>query len=150
MRLACSDDKFFLSTLFKSTREFFQLAGAESEDIDAMIASQQVLQMNSYMHSFPDATHFIIEYQNERVGRVIVDFGDKSMHLVDIAFLTEARGKGYGKTVIKALQQIATENATPITLVVEQGNKAARAFYSKLGFTLKSVTPPHELLVWHY
>ncbi|MBL4829756.1 MAG: GNAT family N-acetyltransferase [Aliivibrio sp.] len=135
--------------LFKSTREFFQLAGAESEDIDAMIASQQVLQMNSYIHSFPDATHFIIECQNEKVGRVIVDFIGKSMHLVDISFLTEARGKGYGKTVIKALQQIATENATPITLVVEQGNIAARALYLKLGFISKSVTPPHEFLVWN-
>jgi len=150
MRLACANDNTFLTRLFASTRDFFQSIGTESETIKAILASQQMLQMNSYMNRFPDATHFIVEVQNERVGRVIIDFGDNSMHLVDIAFLTEARGKGYGKTVIKALQQTATENVTPITLMVEQSNIVARALYVKLGFISKSFTPPHELLVWNY
>jgi len=113
MRLACPNDNDFLTRLFAATREFFQSVGAEPEVIKAILVSQQMLQISSYMSSFPDATHFIIEVENERVGRVIVDFSDSSMHLVDIAFLTEARGKGYAKEVMKALQQTASENVVP-------------------------------------
>lgn len=145
MRLATIDDNSFLTQVFVSTQNFLQLSGVLAEQVAAIIASQQVMQMNSYRSQYPKACHYIVEFKNQKVGQVIVDFEESNLHIVDLAFLPQAQGQGLATAVIKTLQQ----KGQSMTLVVEQSNNVARTLYLKLGFTVKAITPPHELFEWN-
>ena len=145
MRLATNSDNSFLSQLFASNRNFLQFCGVSAEQVAVIIASQQAIQMNSYRSQYPQASHYIVEFKNQNVGQAIIDFEESNLHIVDLVFLPQIQGQGLGTAVIKTLQR----KGQPMTLVVEQGNHVARTLYLKLGFTVKAITPPHELFEWN-
>jgi ribosomal protein S18 acetylase RimI-like enzyme len=91
---------------------------------------------------------FIIEKQGTRIGRLMMDFGPRSAHIVDLTFIKEARGHGYGKAIIQAVQHIAHKQTLPVSLMVERQNRSARNLYLSLGFTQEQATPSHDLMTW--
>lgn len=149
MRPANPNDSIFIEELYRSTRGDLRLADKAPEFIEELIGQQFNFQTIGYGDQYPNALTFIVEHYRECIGRAIVDFGHNVVHLVDIAFIPRARGKGFGKTVLMALQEAAKKICVPMTLVVDQSNTMARNLYLGLGFVVESAQPPTELLIWY-
>lgn len=149
LRPSTPRDAPFIESLFRSTRQHILMADAERDYLETIVEHQFQLQSDSYEKNFPGAMVFIVEYNDKPIGRVVVDFGSNVAHLVDLMFIPQARGKGLGTSIVRALQQAAAKVGIPMTLVVDQGNRIAKRLYAKLGFVIESIKPPSELLVWY-
>ena len=149
IRMARPEDRGFLESLYRSRREDLRQIDAEPEFVDALIAMQQRAQEVGYGDMFPDACYFLVEKQALRIGRIVVNFDVDEVRLVDIVFIPEARGRGYAKHVLRALQLAATKVRVPLTLAVHRDDWQAMRLYAGLGFVARgSGHPVVEELVW--
>ena len=142
-------DKPFIKSLYNATRDDLRLIDAESDFVEALIEQQQQAQTVGYGDQFPNAMYFIVEKLNERIGRVVIDFGSNEIRIVDIAFIPQARNKGYGTTVIRALKQAAGTACAPLVLTVYKSNSVAKRFYEQEGFKVEQSDQMTELMAWY-
>lgn len=149
MRPARPSDQVFIASLYRSTRDDLRLADAEQDFIEELIGMQQQAQTVGYGTAFPNAMYFIVEKHHQALGRVAVDFGHNEVRLLDIAFIPEARGKGYGEAVIRGLQQAASQTRAPLVLTVARNNPAAQKLYLRLGFKVEESNHTHDRMVWY-
>lgn len=149
IRPSASSDKPFLERLHRSTRSDLQALDADREMVESLIEMQYEAQTEGYGDQFPNAMYFIVEKHHQPIGKATIDFGANEVRLVDLAFLPEARGHGFGKAIIQSFQKCAEQVAAPMSLTVEQVNWRAKQLYSRLGFQTASVSPPYELMVWY-
>ena len=75
--------------------------------------------------------------------------GPMKFRLVDIAFLPQACGRGFGEGVIRSLQAAAEQTHAPLTLTVQQINIKAQRLYTRLGFIVEEVQPPYLFMAWY-
>jgi|SRR5690554_1090192 len=147
LRATRASDAAFLATLYHSTRDDLQLI--DDRDLsETLIEMQQQAQTDGYGESWPEALHFIVGLQQSSIGRLIVDFSRGTVHIVDISLIPEARGQGYGATLVNAMQMAAEKIAAPVTLSVHQQNVAAQHMYQRLGFAPAEYFDSHILLRW--
>lgn len=66
-------------------------------------------------------------------GRLYVDRADGEVTVVDIALLTEHRGRGVGDALLRKVIRDADRAGVPVTLHVERHNPAL-GLYGRLGF----------------
>lgn len=149
LRIAKSSDQIFIENLFQSTREFLYQADAEKEYIDMVIDQQRYLQTEGYGQQFPNAYTMIVDKQQESIGKIVLDFGANLVHVLDLALIPAARGKGYGKAVLQAIQYVAQQQMLPVGLSVEAYNIPAKKLYLSLGFQVVEQTPTHEFMLWY-
>ena len=149
LRPSSANDTPFIENLFRTTRAFILQANAEQDYLETIVEQQLQFQTQGYGEQYPQAMTFIIEHHRDKIGRVIVDFSLNVAHMVDVMLIPAARNKGYGQSIIQSLQQAATKVMIPVVLTVEQSNILAKQLYLKLGFEVKSVKPPSELMVWY-
>lgn len=148
VRAATSADTVFLEQLYKSTRLDLDLIDAEQALIDEIKLSQFVAQTASYEESFPNSLSLIIEYHDQKVGRVILDFGHNEILIVDISFTPEARGKGLGGGVMRSFIHCSEQTLLPLRLSVLQENTDAKKLYQRLGFVLDERCYPRDYLMY--
>lgn len=140
-------DRTFLAQLYHSTRDDLRLL--DDRDLtESLIEMQHRAQGEGYGDTFPDALYWIIEEQRQPIGRLVVDFSGGEVHIVDLAFIPEARGLGHGKAAIQALQQVAQRMAVPLSLSVHPMNATAKRLYHGLGFRLRRQATVFEEIVW--
>jgi len=134
LRPASLSDGDFLRRLFASTREreLAHLPGGAAMQA-LFINGQFKAQHDSYLRSFPQANHEIIEVDGAAAGRLYVDRTPRAMHLIDITLLPEYRGRGIGSALLQALLAEAVQTGSAVRLSVEQCNPAQR-LYRRLGF----------------
>lgn len=149
LRPSTDSDKIFLEQLFISTREDLRLIDGERDFVEDIIEKQFSYQTRGYGDQFPNALYYIIEKTKEPIGKVVVEFGTNEVRLVDIAFIRQARGKGFGTAVIRALQAAAAKTRVPLYLSVMQDNFQAKGLYRTMGFAVDRIAPPYEMLVWY-
>lgn len=149
IRPARDEDHGFIENLYRSTREDLRLIDAEKDFIEELILMQHRAQVIGYSETYPNAFYFVVEQMGDRIGRIAVDFGHNEVHLLDIAFIPEARSKGFGASVIKALQHAAAQVMAPLTLSVHRSNPGAKRFYLALGFRVEQSETMVERMVWH-
>jgi len=149
IRPARPEDKGFIESLYRSTRDDLRLIDAETDFIEELIGMQQRAQGQGYGEMFPNAMYFVVEHLNERIGRIVVDFGPNEIRLVDLAFVPQARGRGFGVTVIKAMQFAAGQSRAPLTLAVNRTNVRARQLYLSLGFRVEQSDVMTEYMAWY-
>lgn len=149
IRPARDNDKAFVESLFKSTRDDLRLIDAEHDYIENLIEQQHHAQTVGYGEQFPNAMYFIIEKQNERIGRVVIDFGANEVRIVDIAFIPVARNNGYGASIIRALKHTAAQVCAPMVLSVSRMNLRAKSFYLSEGFQVEESDDAIELMAWY-
>lgn len=142
-------DKPFIESLYNATRDDLRLIDAESDFIEALIEQQHQAQTVGYGDQFPNAMYFIVEKLNERIGRVVIDFGPNEIRIVDIAFIPQARNKGYGTNVLRALKQAASSAGAPLMLTVYKSNPVAKRLYEQEGFKVEQSDTMKELMVWY-
>ena len=144
-----TSDNAFVESLYRSTRDDLRMLDAEEEFIEEFIDFQQHAQTEGYGDMFPNAMYFIAEHHNERIGRVVLDFGQTEIRVVDIALIPAVRGKGYGGQVLQAVQIAAGKLMAPVTLSVRFDNLHAKQLYARLGFVVEDAQIPYERMVWY-
>lgn len=149
LRIAKPSDQLFIEKLFQATREFLHQADADKEYIDMVIDQQMYLQTEGYGKQFPNAYTMIIDKQQEPIGKITLDFGANLVHVLDLALIPAARGKGYGKAVLQAMQYVAQQQMLPVGLSVETYNLPAKKLYLSLGFQVAEQTLSHEFMLWY-
>ena len=148
-RAPVAADAPFLARLYASTRQDLLGTGRADPTLAASIMSmQQRLQMADYRERFPDAIYLILEDAGEAVARIVLDHGPRAVRLVDIALLPQARGRGTGSAVLRALQQWAADHHLPLTLSVHRSNPQARRLYLRLGFGIERAEAHADALRW--
>lgn len=148
-RAPMAADAPFLARLYASTRQDLLGTGRADPTLAAsIIAMQQRLQIADYRERFPDAVYLILEEAGEPVARIVVDHGPLAVRLVDIALLPQARGRGIGSAVLRALQQWAADHRLPLTLSVHRTNPQARRLYLSLGFRIERADEHADELCW--
>lgn len=149
MRPMTASDNAFVESLYRSSREELRQIDAEEDFIETLIEQQQHAQTQGYGDMFPNAMYFVVEYHNERIGRVVLDFGPNEIRVVDIALIPAARGKGYGSQVLQTVQAAAAKVMAPVTLTVRADHLPAKQLYQRLGFIVEQPQFPFERMVWH-
>lgn len=125
----------FLRALYATTREReLALLPWNAEQKNAFVTQQFEAQRLHYRKFFPRTAFDVIEHRGAPVGRLYVDIRDGHVHLIDIALLPQARGRGLGTALLTALQEFARDRAMGLALFVETYNPAQR-LYRRLGFT---------------
>ena len=149
LRPARPSDHPFIQSLYSATRDDLRLIDGERDFVESIVSMQFRAQTASYGDQYPNAMYFVVEKLGERIGRVTIDFGSNEVHVLDVAFISEVRGKGYGTALIQAIQYTAAKLKAPVALSVLKSNFRARNLYLSLGFKIEENTATHERLIWY-
>lgn len=126
-------DEAFLEALYADSRRGeFSALGWSREQENAFFKMQFQMQKRSYEMQFADADYSVVELDGTPVGRIIVYRGERDFRLVDVALLSEFRGRGVGEILLENLKAEATAG-NPLNLQVLKTNAAARRFYERHG-----------------
>jgi ribosomal protein S18 acetylase RimI-like enzyme len=148
LRPAAREDYNFLVRLYTSTRidEFAAIPWSD-EQRETFMRMQFDVQSRGYEGRYPDATHQLILWNGEPVGRIIVSRAQDELSLVDIAILPEFRSKGIGGGLIRDLQSEALKNSKPLRLEVFHTNPAQRLYF-RLGFRQTGTNSLYLQMEW--
>jgi GNAT superfamily N-acetyltransferase len=144
-----ASDQAFVESLYRSTRDDLRMLDAEEDFIEEFIEFQRHAQTRGYGEMFPNAMYFVAEYHHERIGRVVLDFGQNEIRVVDIALIPAARGKGYGGQMIQTVQMAAGKVMAPLVLTVRFDHQRAKQLYTRLGFVAEEAQVPYQRMVWY-
>ena len=131
LRDATPEDEPFLLEVYASTRSE-ELEGLGWSDDQKLVFIK--MQFMARERCYPRVDNRIILLNGRPVGRILVDRGESSILLNDIAVLTEYRNAGIGSRLIQDLMKEATAAGKPIMLHVLTSSPAVR-LYERLGFT---------------
>jgi ribosomal protein S18 acetylase RimI-like enzyme len=153
LRLAAGDggaaDEAFLEALYADTRRaelaFF---GWSREQEDAFFKMQFEMQTRAYRMQFPDAVQYVVEFDDEPIGRLIVERGAREIKLIDISLAAEFRNRGVGAFLLERLQAEAAADEKVLFLRVLKTNRDARRFYERLGFKVVEDADLHWTMRW--
>ena len=142
------EDEAFLVKVYGSTRseELAPVPWTEDQK-EAFLKMQLAAQQQHYRAQYPDAEHQLILSDERPIGRLYVARLDKEIRIVDIALLTEARGRGVGTSIIKDLMDEAARVGKPLRIYVESFNPALRLF-ERLGFSRAGEHDFYLLMQW--
>jgi GNAT superfamily N-acetyltransferase len=130
LREATPADEPFLLEVYASTRlEELEPFGWDDNQKQAFIKMQFLAREKTY----PRVDSRIILFNGRPVGRMLVDRGEATILLRDIALLTEYRNAGIGSRLIRDLMNEAAAAGKPIELHVLTTSPAVR-LYERLGF----------------
>ena len=135
LRTARPEDKPFLLRLFAATRsDELTLMNLDEHQKKGFIAMQFEAQSRQYVMSYPQAQNSIILWNDDPIGRLLLDRGEREFTLVDVALLPDHRGSGIGTSLIQDIVKEAATAGKPIRLHVFTSS-AAKRLYERLGFS---------------
>jgi ribosomal protein S18 acetylase RimI-like enzyme len=149
LRPARPSDRAFIESLYNSTRDDLRLIDADRDFIETLIDQQHHAQTLGYSERFPDAVYFIVEVQQERIGKVSIDFNQNEIRIIDLSLIPTARGKGYGAEIIRALKKASCSVCTPLVLNVYKNNFIAKQLYQTEGFKVTHSDQLIDSMVWY-
>ncbi len=148
LRRVAPEDREFLIALYASTRrEELDLAGWNAETEDHFVRQQFTAQDSHYREHYPGASLDLVLAEGRPVGRLYVHRRPAEIRLMDIAFLPEARGRGFGTSLLRRLMDEAECEKKRLTIHVEIFNPARR-LYDRLGFLPVEDRGVYQLLQW--
>lgn len=133
-------DADFLRALFVADRRALFAAAALPEPMLAMLLDQQYRAHEvGTAQEHPEAERSVILADGAAVGRLVTApdhrAGARTLRIVDIALVPEARGRGIGTTVLEDTIRSAREAGwTALSLMVTHTNPHAARLYRRLGF----------------
>jgi len=127
-------DEAFLLAVYASTRaEEIALTGWDHSTHWQFIEMQFKAMRKGYAASFPQAKFLIILLDGQPIGRVVVNQNDREIRIVDMALLSEHRGKGISTHLMQIWRDEALQCGKPLRLRVVRGTRPAN-WYRRLGF----------------
>jgi diamine N-acetyltransferase len=115
---------------------------AENHPDNRDFVSQWTREQHEQTIADPNAFHFIIEAEGERVGyTMLYGLTDPNQSLCIQRLVITQKGKGYGKATLRLLQKLAFEEwqIHRLWLDVKDYNLRARHVYESVGFQLDGV-----------
>lgn len=140
-----ADTPFFEKLYFETRKNEFAQLGWDAPQLEALLKMQFNTQTQGYRMQFPDARDFVIEADNEAVGRLITT---NEIRLVDIAVLPDSRNRGIGSFVLGRLLEDAEIREKTIYLQVLKTNIAAIRLYERFGFEETGESDLYLLMQW--
>ena len=128
------EDVPFLQHLYATTREreLAMLPWPPAQK-DAFVLQQFEAQRRHYRAHHCGAAFVVITRNDVPVGRLYLQRGPTTYHVIDITLLPEMRGLGIGTTILQTLIAQARTEQVGVGLMVEQINPA-QGLYRRLGF----------------
>lgn len=140
----------FLARLYASTRQNeMAQSGWPQQQIDEFLLSQFKLQHDYYQQHFKSAEFNILMYEGQDIGRVYTSWEPDRLRLIDIAFLPEYQGLGFGRAILTNLINEARIRHRDIYLYVECSNPAFN-WYSRLGFQPCGENGVYQQMRWAF
>jgi ribosomal protein S18 acetylase RimI-like enzyme len=147
-RQVSETDRPFLFRLYASTRaEELAAVPWPQEQKLSFLQMQAHAQHTDYRRNYADADWLVIVRAGEDIGRLYLHRRKRAHHIIDIAFLPEHRGKGYGGALTADLLDEAAAAGMPMDIHVEKYNPAMR-LYRRLGFTTAEDQGVYDLMRW--
>lgn len=128
-----NDEPFLYRLIYDHMAETLLASAWDPKIRDPLLRMQVEGQRSSYAAQFPSADHAIILYDDEPIGRLLVDRAGPFYHLVDITIAKRNRGRGIGTWLMRALCTEAEMMRKPFRLHVLAHNRA-KGLYERLGF----------------
>lgn len=148
LRPACAEDRDHLVAVYAAARADELAAVPWSDEQRAAFVAQQFTAQDTYWHALrPGASFDVVEVDGRPAGRLYVDRTPGEIRIVDIGLLPEYRDRGVGFSLITGILDEAAASGTPVTIHVEQGNRA-RTLYDRLGFRPIGTTGVYDQLEW--
>ena len=150
LRAAGEDDLPFLLALFAGFRApELLLAPWSAEQKAAFVESQFALQHAHFVRHFPRADFWVIQREEQPIGRVYLDRSKAEWRLIEIGLATTAQGQGIGAALVRWIQASAAAAGRAVALSVAVNNPRARALYHRLGFADRPTdSGTHVEMVW--
>jgi ribosomal protein S18 acetylase RimI-like enzyme len=141
-------DRPFLVRVYASTRAD-ELAATPLTDAQkaAFLEGQFHLQHMHYQKHYPDADWLVTMRAGEDIGRLYIEHWPSQHRIIDIAFLPEHRGKGYGEALLRDLMDEAAACGKDVSIHVEKFNPAMQ-LYRRLGFVTEEDKGVYDLMRW--
>lgn len=89
----------------------------------------------------------MIEHDCEDIGRLYIERWPSQHRIIDIAFLPEHRGKGFGEALLRDLLDEAAAAGKDVSIHVEKFNPAMR-LYRRLRFAIEEDKGVYDLMRW--
>lgn len=143
------DDMSFMQELYASTRESeLAMTNFSAQQKLDFISQQFNAQWSHYTQHYCTDAFNIIEHNGTSIGRLLVDYWDREIRVVDIALMPQYCNSGLGTYFFNQLFEQAKASDKPVTIHVEFNNPARR-LYERLGFELKTkASDIYLLLEW--
>ena len=153
--LTKADDPLCRRLSEAASRSALSSAAVSEPMLTTLLAQQLRAQQIGYRQAYPDAEYFAVVVDGVAVGRVVVAIVERAcaeatgagvdisalqpcgrtLHIIEIALLPSAQGRGIGSAAIASLAKVARElGAGRLTLTVQCSNDRARRLYARLGF----------------
>ena len=124
----------FLKKVYRSSREEeLDKTMWNEEEKSKFIDFQFNAQHSHYTNAYKGAEFNIIEWNKVKVGRLYLWETETQIRIMDIALLTEFRGKGIGTFILNDLIKKSIKVEKKINIHVEYNNPALK-LYERLGF----------------
>lgn len=146
-RAETADETFLEAVYADSRRDELAPFGWSREQEDAFFKMQFQMQSRAYQMQFPDADYQIVELDGERVGRMIVQRGEKEIRLVDVSLLAEFRSRGIGTLLLERLKTEAGSDRV-LSLRVLKTNAGAKRLYERMGLVAVESSDLHFTMQW--
>jgi ribosomal protein S18 acetylase RimI-like enzyme len=144
-----AEDLPFLRRLYRSTREEELAPTGWPETMKQSFCDDQFdLQRAHYRRQHPQGEFLVMRIGAEAVGRLYLDAGGETVHIIDIALLPAWRGGGIGSSLVRSLQARAAAADKAISLHVLTRNRRAIALYRRLGFADGRAGVSHMSMCW--
>ncbi len=148
LRPITPQDMDFLYQVYASTRETeMAVIDWTAEQKEAFLQMQFTAQHTHYQEHFGDGSFDLILLDGEAVGRLYVHPRKDEIRIIDIALLTQHRGKGVGSALMRDILDQATQADLPVRIHVEKNNPALD-LYHRLGFCEISDEELSWLMEW--
>ncbi len=131
--VAPADDSFILSAYSSTRADELQQVPWTTEQKEAFVKMQFAAQKEHYATSYPQASHDVICVDETAAGRIYLDRGPESFHILDITVLPQYRNQGIGSILLRRLLEEAGQSGKAVTIYVETFNPSVRLF-ERLGF----------------
>jgi ribosomal protein S18 acetylase RimI-like enzyme len=139
----------FLARVYASTRaeELATVSGWSDERKAAFVDQQFRAQHAHYQKYYPEADWLVTSHAGADVGRLYIERWPSQHRIIDITFLPEHRGKGFGEALLRDLMDEAAAVNKAVSIHVEKYNPAMR-LYRRLGFTVDEDKGIYDLMRW--
>lgn len=134
LRLATGHDQAFLQAVYADSRwAELSVTGWDDTQKHTFLEMQFRAQDTHYRAHYHGAAFFVVLEQDLPIGRIYLNDTPNELRVMDIALLTEHRGRGFGRALMHAVLEHARVAGQAVTLHVEHDNPA-RSWYERLGF----------------
>jgi ribosomal protein S18 acetylase RimI-like enzyme len=147
-RMTTDADLPVLTKIYASTRtDEVAQTGWPPQQQRAFLQMQFEAQHKHYRDHYPDAAWLLITQGVTPVGRLYLEDWPNQLRIIDVALLSEFRGKGWGQAILRDLMDATAPTNRAVSIHVEKNNPAM-SLYLRLGFEAIEDKGVYDLMEW--